>query len=88
MISDIVWLFLHECIRKNTLKQFKSRLHFIQTCKYYLFWWKQTPTPLCEVCNVVDDYQHMFLVTYWQDGTSVDAGLLEGFRPRRQHHPP
>ena len=62
IIWDAVWNFLHIFVKENVLKQFKFRLiHYIQPCGALAYQWKQTVSPLCETCKIIDDYQHMFI---------------------------
>ena len=49
-------------LKSNKLKEFRFKLiNSILPCKQTLFKWKLTDSTLCEVCDVTEDYEHMFI---------------------------
>ena len=49
-------------IQDNKFKMLRWKfLHYILPTKQLLFSWKITKTPLCNICDVIEDYEHYFL---------------------------
>ena len=49
-------------LRSNKLKEYRFKLiNAILPCKQVLFKWHLTDIPLCEVCKVTENYDHLFI---------------------------
>ena len=49
-------------LRSNKLKEYRFKLvNAILPCKQVLFKWHLTDNPLCEVCKVTENYDHLFI---------------------------
>ena len=63
--------FIFHYLKENKLKIFRWKLlHFILPCKQLLFRWHITANDKCNVCNITEDYEHLFvncqyLTTFW-----------------------
>ena len=65
-MSNEYWKSVYNSImidlQTNKLKEFRFKLiNAILPCKQILFKWKLTETPLCELCKVVESYNHLFI---------------------------
>ena len=56
-----IWSFTTD-MYENKLKQFRYRLlHRILPCGMLAHRWRLIDSPLCPVCNVIEDYEHLFI---------------------------
>ena len=54
--------FVFKKLDDNKFKIFRWKLfHKILTNNQILFKWKLKETPLCNICNEIDDYEHLFI---------------------------
>ena len=57
-------------------------LHYILPCKELLFKWKIVTSPMCNVCNTVEDYEHYFTgCKYYESFRNKIELLLEKLIP-------
>ena len=64
--SDQFWRLVYNSImihlKTNKLKEFRFKLiNAILPCKQLLFKWKLTDSPFCEICQVIENYDHLFI---------------------------
>lgn len=59
---ESVYRSIYIDLKSNDLKQFRFRLlNAILPCKENLFKWKITDDPLCEICRIQENYEHLFI---------------------------
>ena len=85
---DAFYLVLNKTLPDNKIKQFKYKaIHRILATNANLFKWNIVNSPLCKLCNEVEDYEHFFihckyLDTFWSkvDNTFKKCGFHKSFR--------
>ena len=55
-------LFDNLCLTSNNLIEFRYKLlNSILPCKELLFKWRLSDNPLCQICHIQENYEHMFI---------------------------
>ena len=69
--------FMHDYLKDNKLREFRWKLlHYIIPCNKLLQQWRVISSPVCNICNVVETYDHYFLTCRYLENFWNEINIL------------